>query len=72
MMLKLLLIIAITVYILSKVGAVIFRLGHFVRPPQEHRRSHPDGTVTIDGLSQKSKKGTSFKGGEYVDFEEVK
>lgn len=71
-MLKLLLIIGITVYILSKVGGIIFRLGHFASRPQEQPRRPVGGNVNIDGMSQKSKKGTSFKGGEYVDFEEVK
>ncbi len=71
-MLKFLLIIAITVYILAKVGGVIFRLAHFVNPQQQRPRRPADGNVNIDGMSQKNKKGTSFKGGEYVDFEEVK
>lgn len=70
-MLKFLLILLITVYVLSKVGGIIFRIGRFASPQQSPRRP-ADGNVNIDGMSQKNKKGTSFKGGEYVDFEEVK
>ena len=68
-MLKLLLIIAITVYVLSKLGRFLFGMGTYSSQNQTYRR---DGNVNVNKEEAKSKNKTTIKGGEYIDFEEVK
>ncbi len=68
-MLKLIIILALVIYILSKVGGFFFRMG----ASSQNRNSQPrrtDGNVNFDG-QKKDKKG-KIKGGDYVDYEEVK
>ena len=65
-MLKILLIITLVVYILSKLG--LFRV--FVQSNQRDQYRSNDGDVNID--NNPNKKKSDFKGGEYVDYEEVK
>ncbi|MCB0486993.1 MAG: DUF4834 domain-containing protein [Cyclobacteriaceae bacterium] len=68
-MLKLLLIIAITVYVLSKVGRFFFRMG--MSSSQNRQTYRPrDGNVNVDEKPDKQK--SHVKGGEYIDYEEVK
>jgi len=72
-MLKFLLILAISFYILSKIGRLLF--GFRVSSQQHNRQYHrkpTNGNVHIDNIPNKDKKGSSIKGGEYVDYEEVK
>jgi hypothetical protein len=67
-MLKLLLIIVITIYLLSRIGRFFFGMGassqnrNFNRPP--------DGNVNNPNPKNTSK--STIKGGEYIDYEEVK
>ena len=71
-MLKFLLILALSLYILSKIGGFLFRGGmasRQFRPPQ-HKQS--DGKIHVDNPPRKGKKPGNFKGGDYVDYEEVK
>ena len=71
-MLKFLLILALSLYILSKIGSFIFRGGaasHQFRPNQ---RRPSDGKLHVDTPPRKEKKPNNFKGGDYVDYEEVK
>ncbi|MBX2911276.1 MAG: DUF4834 family protein [Cyclobacteriaceae bacterium] len=70
-MLKFLLIIAISVYLLSKFGRIFFRMG---MSSSHHRPYHKpaDGNVHVSGNAQKGKDKTGIKGGEYIDYEEVK
>ncbi|MEQ8362368.1 MAG: DUF4834 domain-containing protein [Cyclobacteriaceae bacterium] len=70
-MLKLLLIIAIAVYVLSKFGRFFFGMGMSSSQRRSHQRP-PDGNVNVSGTSPKSKNNSDIKGGEYVDYEEVK
>ncbi len=71
-MLKILLIIVLVIYALSKLG--LFRI--FVQsnqrgPYDQTNRHRPnDGNVNIDNNPDQKK--SDFKGGEYVDYEEVK
>ena len=71
-MLKLLLILALVVYVLSKVGGLFFKAGaasqHF-RPQQKGQRA---GNSNVNSAPPKDKKGGTIKGGDYVDYEEVK
>jgi len=70
-MLKLLLIIVISIYVLSKIGRFLFGVGLYSAQRKQSYRP-PEGNVNVNGTSPNSKNKSSIKGGEYVDFEEVK
>ena len=67
-MLKLLLILGITVYILYKVGSFLFRIG---AASQQFRNNQASGNINGNGADRKSKKKPNISG-EYIDYEEVK
>jgi len=70
-MLKFLLIIAISIYVLSKFGRLIFGMG----TPSSQRRTYqrpPDGNVNVNSTPHRNRNKSDIKGGEYVDYEEVK
>lgn len=69
-MLKLLIIMALVVYVVSKVGGLFFRAGAASQQFRTQRR--PDGNTNINTPPPKGKKGGTIKGGDYVDYEEVK
>ncbi len=70
-MLKLLLILVIAAYVLSKVGRFIFGFG--MRSSQNRQFYKPKGgNVNVNDISPQSKNKSTIKGGEYIDFEEVK
>ncbi len=78
-MIKFLLIIIAFFYILSKVGGFIVRtlFGAAAQQAQQQQRTDTrkptDGNVHIDYAPKDKEKSTKdFKGGDYVDFEEVK
>ena len=79
-MLKFLAILFIISYLTYKVGGYLMRalyvaLGQNPSQRNFHRKSKPnmDGKVSIDYVPQDKKGGKSdFKGGEYVDYEELK
>lgn len=65
-MFKFLLIVSLIGYIFYKVGGVFFRAG------AASRQTRPQDTASnVNASSVKEKKG-GIKGGEYVDYEEVK
>jgi hypothetical protein len=67
-MFKFLLIIGLILYVIYKIGTLFFRAGaasqNLRNPNQNQNFNQPNG--------QQSKKGKKFKGGEYVDYEEIK
>jgi hypothetical protein len=69
-MLRLLIILALSLYILSKIGGFFFRIGAASqnRNPQSRK---PEGSMNVDSSQKKDKRGT-IKGGDYVDYEDVK
>jgi hypothetical protein len=69
-MFRLLLILILLFYLLYKLG--LFRV--FVHQVKDGYNNPPPrpGQVNIDGHPPKQKKKTGFKGGEYIDYEEVK
>ncbi len=69
-MLRLLIILALSLYVLSKIGGFFFRIGAASqnRNPQPRR---PEGNIHGDQEQKKNKRG-NIKGGDYVDYEEVK
>ena len=68
-MFKLLLIIGTITYLIFKIGGFFFKAGAASQQfrPQNRR---PQNTVKTD--PSKNKPDGSIKGGEYVDYEEVK
>jgi hypothetical protein len=68
-MLKLLLIVALGLYILSKIGGFLFRIG--AASQNRNTQYRKPGNSHVDINQKKDKKGT-IKGGDYVDYEEVK
>lgn len=86
-MFKLLLIIFLIIFIFVKVGGFIMRMlfSGFVKKYQDtsnqnyrqsQRKKPADGNVNIDYIPSEGNKGKSsnsdYKGGDFVDYEEVK
>ena len=70
MLLKYLLILGLLVYVFYKVGSFFFRAGaaaQQLRNMQQQQRQAGNGQA-----STKAHKKQNVKGGEYVDYEEVK
>ena len=75
-MLKILLLLILFSFLVSQVFKFLFRPFIFVNQQRSQgqpfqKSSKRDGEVKIDYVPQKDKKD-DYKGGEYVDFEEVK
>ena len=68
-MFRLLLTISLIFYVLYKFG---FFRGITQPPNSQQNRRPPNSNVNVDGMPPKDKKRSDFKGGEYVDYEEVK
>lgn len=74
-MVRFLLIMSLIVYVLYKLGVFRIFMSNQVGGPNQGRtfnRRPPDSNVNVNSASSKNKKGSDFKGGEYVDYEEVK
>ena len=69
-MTRFLLILGLVSYILYKVGGLFFRAGAASQQPRQQPRP-PQGKVNVDSAPKKNKDG-SIKGGDYIDYEEVK
>ncbi len=68
---KYLIILGLILYLLSKLGGFFFRVGAASQQRQYQQRK-PEGSVNVDGQSKKEKRSSTIKGGDYVDYEEVK
>ena len=67
-MLKILLILGITAYVLYKVGSFLFKIG---AASQQFRDNQSPGNIHGNGPAAKGKKKPKVTG-EYIDYEEVK
>ena len=67
---KLLVIVALVLYILSKIGGFFFKIGAASQNRNTQSR-RPGGSIHVD-VNQKKEKRGAIKGGDYVDYEEVK
>ena len=67
-MIKILLILGITAYILYKVGSFLFKVG---AASQQFRENQAPGNIHGNAPGEKSKKKPKITG-EYIDYEEVK
>jgi hypothetical protein len=70
-MIKFLVIVALGTYIISKIGGFFFRVGAASQQRQYQQR-RPEGSVHVNGQPKKEKRPGNIKGGDYVDYEEVK
>ncbi len=68
-MLRWLIIITLIGYALYKLGFFRAFSGGYTEPLN---RKQPNDNVNINNAAQKAKKRSTFKGGEYVDYEEIK
>lgn len=72
-MAKLLLICILIGYILYKLGTSVRVFTHTTNTNTRPNQYKPtDGNVHVDAAPPKEKNRSGFKGGEYVDYEEVK
>ncbi|PZR41055.1 MAG: hypothetical protein DI538_02365 [Azospira oryzae] len=66
-MFKFLLIFSLIIYSVYKIGSMFFRAG---AATQQYR--HQREQQKVDKASAKKERSKGIKGGEYVDYEEVK
>jgi hypothetical protein len=66
---KFLIILGLIAYIFYKVGGLFFRAGAASQNRTQYRK--PENNVA-DPSPKKEKRNGSIKGGDYVDYEEVK
>ncbi|HYG18901.1 MAG TPA: hypothetical protein VD816_08225 [Ohtaekwangia sp.] len=69
MLLKYLLILGLLVYVFYKIGSFFFRAG---AAAQQLRNMQQQQRQAGNGQNTKAHKKQNVKGGEYVDYEEVK
>jgi hypothetical protein len=69
-MFKFLIILGLILYIIYKIGSMFFRAGAASQQFRNQQRRNFD--ANSDPTAQKQKKGSKFKGGEYIDYEEIK
>ena len=67
---KLIIILVLVIYLLNKISVVLFRVMGRPQPPPNFRKT-PDSATNENGR-QTPKRGSGLKGGEYIDYEEVK
>lgn len=69
---KLILILVLVIYLLNKISVVLFRvMGRPQTPPPSFGRQNA-GPVNKEAARKPGQQGGHIKGGEYVDYEEVK
>lgn len=68
-MFKFLLIFGLILYCIYKIGTLFFRAG---AASQQFRNSHQSFKNNSNANPKNGAKKSTFKGGEYIDYEEVK
>jgi len=69
---KLLLILILVIYLLNKISTVLFRvMGRPQGPPPSYGRQQ-EGDINVNQPGKKAARKGDIKGGEYIDYEEVK
>lgn len=69
-MFRFLLILGLIVYAIYKIGSLFFRAGAASQQLRNQQQRNFDNNVGADPRARKSNGGK--KGGEYIDYEEVK
>ena len=67
---KQILIFALVIYLISKLSG-FFRIGSTSQQNKNSQQRKPEGSIRVDSVPKKEKRG-DIKGGDYVDYEEVK
>ncbi|NJN42474.1 MAG: DUF4834 family protein [Flammeovirgaceae bacterium] len=70
-MFKFLIILTLIIYVIYKLGSLFFRAGVSSQSKQRYYRKPSDGNINVEHNGGRHK-GNDFKGGEYIDYEEVK
>ncbi len=70
-MFKILIILGITFYVLSKIGSFFFKIGASSQQRQYQQRKPFTGDTQVGSTPKKEKKSNTIKGGDYIDYEEV-
>ncbi|NOT75023.1 MAG: hypothetical protein HOP08_08850 [Cyclobacteriaceae bacterium] len=68
---KFIIILVLLIYVLNKVSSLIFKVAGPKQTPPNFRKP-PEGTINMNSAPPQPKKKGGLKGGEYVDYEEVK
>lgn len=68
---KQLIILALIVYIVSKLSGFFFRITTSSQRNDAQQSRRPVGNIKVDSAPKKEKR-SAIKGGDYVDYEEVK
>ena len=68
---KLIIILVLVIYLLNKISVVLFRVMGRPQPPPPGFRGPSNGAASPNG-KQTPKRNGGIKGGDYVDYEEVK
>jgi hypothetical protein len=73
-MFKFLLIIGLVLYVVYKVGSLFFRAGAASQQFRNQRQQPRNFDANQNGAANQNAKakGSNVKGGEYIDYEEVK
>jgi hypothetical protein len=64
-------ILALVGYVLYKVGGLFFRAGAASQQSRFQQRRPSEGDIHVNSAPKKNKDG-HIKGGDYIDYEEVK
>ena len=68
---KLIFVMVLVIYLLNKVAVILFRvMGRPQSPPPFQPRQ--DGSIHVDKQGKPTVKRGDIKGGDYIDYEEVK
>ncbi len=68
---KLIIILVLVIYLLNKISVVLFRAMGRPQPPPPNFRGTANGASNSNG-KQTPKRNGGIKGGDYVDYEDVK
>ena len=68
-MLKFLLIVGLILYVVYKIGTLFFKAGAASQQYRSQQRT--DSNQNFNGAKKKDD-SRSYKGGEYIDYEEIK
>ncbi len=72
LMWKLIIILVLVIYLLNKISFVLFRVfGKPQAPPPPFQRPR-EGNIHVNSNGKSAPKRGDIRGGEYVDYEEVK
>lgn len=69
---RFLIILGLIGYVLYKLGGLFFRAGAASQQDRFQQRKPQNGNINVDSAPDRPAKSGKIKGGEYIDYEEVK